>query len=267
MTEGVIKNPPSGFRIIVPSKYVAEECERISLKYETIIPHGFDPHQFNVDNKKAQALHEKIAGDKIMFYCLGGYTELNQLRKGYGELFKVIKIVRKEVGNRFVVYIRTLYPFIIGTMDGVDLTDVVVINPSTYSVSDYEIALEMTACDCYLASSLAEGFCMPALEASYGCGKPVIYPDASPYSDYLYPEVGYPVPMIREKVVKYNLPHISYGYYVRIRYWDIEEFANAMIKVIESPNEACRKGNKAYANRFSWTIYNTYNRFKTYIDL
>ena len=65
----------------------------------------------------------------------------------------------------------------------------------------------MMACDCYLAPSLAEGFYLPALEAAYDCGKPVIYPNTSPYTDYLNQEVGYPIALVDEEIknIKLNL--------------------------------------------------------------
>jgi glycosyltransferase involved in cell wall biosynthesis len=261
ITEGLIKNKINGFRIVVPSKYVAEECERINLNYEAIIPHGFDPIQFNINTVKAQSFHDKIAKDKTLFYCLSGYYHL---RKGYEELFKAIKIVKQQIGNRFVVYITTgqNFPFYKALYD---LKDVLSVNLAPYKLSNQEIALEMSGCDCYLTPSLAEGFYMPALEAAYGCGKPVIYPNVSPYSDYLSEAIGYPVPLVYERIV--NQDHFFYQHSYRMRYWNTDEFADAMISVIENPKEASRKGSKAYANRNEWTIYNTYKNFKNYLNL
>jgi glycosyltransferase involved in cell wall biosynthesis len=265
VTEGLIKNKINGFRIVVPSKYVAEECERINLNYEAIIPHGFDPIQFNINTLKAQSFHDKIAKDKTLFYCLSGYYHL---RKGYEELFNAIKIVKQQIGNRFVVYIRTgqNFPF---SKALYDLKDVLSVNSAPYKLSNQEIALEMSGCDCYLTPSLAEGFYMPALEAAYGCGKPVVYPNASPYSDYLSEAIGYPVPLVHERIVNrddfyFFYPH-QHSY--RMRYWNTDEFADAMISVVENPKEASRKGSKAYANRNEWTIYNTYKNFKNYLNL
>ena len=53
--------------------------------------------------------------------------------------------------------------------------------------------------------------------------------------------------------------------YFRFRYWDIDEFAESMIKVIQNPKEARLKGANAYRRRDAWTIYNTYKHFGDYI--
>jgi glycosyltransferase involved in cell wall biosynthesis len=259
VTEGSIINPPPhGYRILVPSKYVADECERIELDYEAVIPHGFDPVQFDVDSINAKFLHYNLANDKVLFYFLSVY---NQRRKGLNELFQAIRIVKKHVGSRFLVYIRThqsplCYP------TAYEVKDVICVNQNY--ASDNEIALEMAASDCYLVPNLAEGFCMPAMEAAYGSGKPVIYPNTSPYNDYLTPEIGYPVSISSEKVV-YQSRGRLFPHCYRFKYWDIQEFADQMIRVMYDREEASKKGRQAYYRRNNWTIYRTYKNLLRFI--
>lgn len=91
---------------------------------------------------------------------------------------------------------------------------------------------------------------MPSLEAAYGYGKPVIYPDVSPYKDYLNQAIGYPIPTVEEKIERYPI-HFSISFLgtYRIRYWDVEEFAKKMISVSENPAEALSKASNAYKNQ------------------
>ena len=258
VTEGFISKPPTGYRIIVPSRYVAEECERINLKYESIIPHGFDPDQFKIDSEAIRSFKRLMGENKILFYCLGRYN----IRKGLDELFQAVRLVREEIGHKFLVYIRTGMSTDFSSYIK-ELRDVLIINNTIFKASDYEIALEMSACDCYLSPNHAEAFCLPALESAYGCGKPVIYPNVSPFSDYLSADIGYPISLTGERMIK----DLSKPYSYRMRYWDISEFANAMVKVIENPEEAKKKGDIAYKKRDNWTIYETYKNFKHFLTL
>jgi glycosyltransferase involved in cell wall biosynthesis len=264
VSEGlIIKPPPPGFRVIVPSKYVAEECDIIDLKYEGIVPHGFNPNQFTNRISGTLSFRHRIAGDRTLFYCLGGY----HLRKGYEELIKVARIVRQQMGCTFIIYLRLDRPNDLIEKYVDDLRDVLSIEYGAYKLSDRQVALEMMACDCYLIPSLAEGFYMPGLEAAYGCGKPVIYPDVSPYTDYLNSELGYPVPVVSEKIINCHLtPSVPINVPYRMRYWDNRNYAEAMIDIIEKPRHAIRKGIKAYQNRNKWTIYSLYKQFKKYLE-
>jgi glycosyltransferase involved in cell wall biosynthesis len=261
--EGPISNPPSNCTIIVPSKYVAYECEMADLKYDGIIPHGFDPLQFSADrihNLQSNNLQESQQS-KTTFYCLAKYSK----RKGFERLFEAVRKVKNELGeNKFVVYVRTSYPpHFKKLLEGLD--DVVKINDSLSKLPDSVITSEMSQSDCYVVSSLAEGFCLPALEAAFGCGKPVIYPNTSPYTDYLDEEIGYPVSINDEKIVEVHSPEHPMITHFRFKYWDIDEFAKSMIRVIENPKEMKLKGDIAFSRRKDWTIYNKYKRFQEYI--
>jgi glycosyltransferase involved in cell wall biosynthesis len=262
--EGPIINPPSNCTIIVPSKYVAYECELANLHYDGIIPHGFDLLQFRVSplsDKQGNHLQD-FHQTKTIFYCLGKYYK----RKGFERLFEAVRKVKDEIkGNNFLVYLRTSYrSHYKKILQG--LEDVVIID-DTFNVPDSAIVSEMSKCDCYLVSSLAEGFCLPALEAAFGCGKPVIYPDTSPYTDYLDNQIGYPVSIIDEKIAEVPDPEHPMINYFRFKYWDTDEFAKSMIRVIENPTETKLKGAEAYRRRIDWTIYNTYKHLGDYIRI
>jgi len=261
--EGPIINPPSNCTIIVPSKYVAYECEMVDLKYDGIIPHGFDPLQFRMADSPTDIQGESFLNGqptKTIFYCLGTYSK----RRGFERLFEAIRKVKDELKEtNFMVYLRTSYqPHYTKLLQGIE--DVVTINEAS-NLPDCTIASEMSQCDCYLVSSLAEGFCLPALEAAFGCGKAVIYPDTSPYTDYLNEQTGYPVSITNEEITEVSNPMHPMIKYFRFRYWDIDEFAESMIKVIQNPKEARLKGANAYRRRDAWTIYNTYKHFGDYI--
>jgi glycosyltransferase involved in cell wall biosynthesis len=261
--EGPIINPPSNCTIIVPSKYVAHECEMINLRYDGIIPHGFDPLQFTIEADlyvQHKHLRDCSQTKTTIFYCLGKYCK----RKGFERLFEVVRRVKNELkGNNFLVYLRTPYrPHYNKLLQGIE--DVVIIKDAS-GLSDSAIVSEMSQCDCYLVPSLAEGFCLPALEAAFGCGKTVIYPNTSPYTDYLDEQIGYPVSIMNEKITKVSDTGLPLINYFRFKYWDIYEFAKSMIRVIENPKEAKLKGVDAYRRRSAWSIYNTYKGFSDYL--
>ena len=265
-TEGPISNPPTNCHIVIPSKYIAEECERIDLKYDTIIPLGFDPHQFRLDPDKVDKFRKLFPADKTIFYSIATSTARN---KGLAELFAAIRYVKKEIGDKFLVYLRTQRDVcdlnLANQMK--DILDVIYPTFASYNASNYQVALEMMSSDCYLVNSLSEGFCMPAVEAAFGCGKPIIYPNSSPYSDYLSKESGYPVDIMREEVTNSlvdeskEIEPWKFFESFRLRYWDTSQFAEAMIKVILNKQDALRKGKFSYENRDKWSIFSTYKAF------
>jgi glycosyltransferase involved in cell wall biosynthesis len=258
VTEGPIANPPNNCHIIVPSKYVAEECERINLKYETIIPHGFDPHQFRLDSGDVDRFRTIFPLGKTIFYSITTSTARN---KGLEELFKAIRYVKREIGHKFLVNIRTQRDAHLSNQMK-DITDVIYPIFAPFNASSHQIALEMMSSDCYLVHSLSEGFCMPALEAAFGCGKPIIYPNISPYTDYLTEASGYPVDIIQEEIANSPVDEIKdVEESFRLKYWNTNQFAEAMIRVILNKQEAQRKGKFSYENREKWSIFSTYRAF------
>jgi glycosyltransferase involved in cell wall biosynthesis len=270
VTEGPIANPPNNCHIIVPSKYVAEECERINLKYETIIPLGFDPHQFRLDPVNVDRFRTIFPLGKTIFYSIATGTARN---KGLPELFAAIRYVKREIGDKFLVYLRTQKNACLANQmkDIADVTYPIftAFNNGSYApASSHQIALEMMSSDCYLVHSLSEGFCMPALEAAFGCGKPIIYPNISPYTDYLTEASGYPVDIIQEEIANSPVdeeskeiePWVFFESF-RLKYWNTNQFAEAMIRVILNKQEAQRKGKFSYENREKWSIFSTYRAF------
>jgi glycosyltransferase involved in cell wall biosynthesis len=166
---------------------------------------------------------------KTIFYSI---TTGTVRKKGLAELFRAIRYVKREIGPKFLVLLRIQRDaYLFNQMN--DIANVVYPIFTSFNASDYQIALEMTSSDCYLVHSLSEGFCMPAVEAAFGCGKPIIYPNTSPYSDYLGEASGYLVDITRKEIANNHVDKLKeIEECFKLKYWDTNQFAEAMIKVI-----------------------------------
>jgi glycosyltransferase involved in cell wall biosynthesis len=108
-------------------------------------------------------------------------------------------------------------------------------------LSDEEMASLVTGCDCYLSLHRAEGFGLPIAEAMLA-GKPVVATGYGGPADYLSERTGFPVGYRSAEIGEGNEPYPAGGVWAEP---DTEHAAGLMRHVLEHPDDAARRGERA----------------------
>ena len=108
-------------------------------------------------------------------------------------------------------------------------------------LSDGEMTGLLANCDCYVSLHRAEGFGLPLAEAMM-LGRPVVATAYGGPLDYLSERTGYPVDHRLVEIGPGNDPYPAGGLWAEP---DVEHAAELMRHVVEHPDDAARRGERA----------------------
>jgi len=161
---------------VANSCYVRDRLIERGFRVEEVVPHGIVRE--TVENAKnhvsmVERRLKRLHGDKVVFGCLSFWHR----RKGLDLLAEAVRVLRSK-RNDFVVHLVTnsLTPRTLGRVDGLyyDLK---------YGERTREEVLAfLGAIDFLIVPSLAEGFCLPLLEAN-AMGTPAVFCEYPPLTD------------------------------------------------------------------------------------
>lgn len=174
-------------RVLAASEWGGEVLRQSGRGDVDWIPHGLWLDKFKPDNR-ARLLMRRSADAPVESVIEIGCNMSNQARKDWPVAFEAAAILRQHYGNRFRFWahtdalIRHWNLYALAADFGVsDCTDI------TMELSDEQLALRYSACDCTMLPSGGEGFGYPVAE-SMACGTACVVPDYAAAQE-LVPEV------------------------------------------------------------------------------
>lgn len=139
------------------------------------LPHGIDSNKFHAPYNGYETNKQAIGWDDNRIHV--GCVMANQSRKDYPAAFECFAALRAEYGNRFQAWLHTdalLHYWDVralaveyGVGDCIEVT---------IGLSDDQLALRYSACDCCILPSAGEGFGFPIAE-SLSCGTACVVTD------------------------------------------------------------------------------------------
>jgi glycosyltransferase involved in cell wall biosynthesis len=131
------------------------------------LPHGIFPVFSPIKNSR-----ELLGWDKSHIWV--GCVMANQARKDYPAAFEAISALGKHFGNKLYAWIHTdasiAYWNLLALATDYGVADRVII---THNLTDEQLALHYSACNCTILPTGGEGFGYPIVE-SMACGTPCI---------------------------------------------------------------------------------------------
>jgi len=177
---------------IANSKFTQRMLEWIGILPVKTIPHGVNLEAVGKLKPQAEGLKQEIKkrlGVKVLF----GSVVSDHPRKGLKPLAEALKAVTPKLPEAgFCVLTTPKGASHFAGMKRVEFS-------SNFGKLDREEVLSLIGSfDYYLHPALAEGFCLPVLEA-YAFGVPCIYPSYDPITEITQPNVDFPIKTTREE--------------------------------------------------------------------
>jgi len=206
---------------VANSNYTAHWLREAGLQVLGVVHHGIVREQVEVAKKMVHVARknlEKVHGDKVIFGALAFWHK----RKGLDYLAKAIKVL-SEKRKDFVVHLVTNSQTMkyIGSIEGLYVDTVF------GTRSREEILAFLGALDWLIIPSLAEGFCLPLLEAN-AMGTPAIHCLYQPLTEISDVDANIPFPY--DEVV---LEDLGEGFDYEMHRYDPKILAKAMEEAIE----------------------------------
>lgn len=243
---------------IAVSKYVRDKLRNAGFKVIDVIPHGVVKE--DVENaRKMVGTVRKTLEEKFPNRILFGVIAFWHIRKG---LYLLVKAVKKLSSKRkdFIVYLITNTI----TRKYLEGGENLFIDTVFGKRSRAEILAWMGALDYLIIPSLAEGFCLPLLEANV-MGTPVIHADYPPLNEISDSSRNLVFPY--ENVVYEDTGE---GIDFELHYYNPDDLMSMMHKAIdlkkeepEKYEEMCSLNRKIFP-RFS--ALKVYKRFLKYLE-
>jgi glycosyltransferase involved in cell wall biosynthesis len=226
-------------RIFTNSRSGLWYAEQAGLKVMGYYPHAIDPAEV-IAAKQQGKRYKEVYKDK--FLC--GYVGSPIKRKGLDLLFKAAKIVYDKYGDKIIFLIWSLNS---PELNPPDLPNIVFLD--NFGKSQHiEVMNFYYNLDLYVQPSLAEGFCIPLLEAqAMGC--PAVAVRGGPMAELVNEKRGYPFPYLEKRYEDLGLGQDFVMYY-----YDPKDLAAAILAAYENPVELKEKSKKAaeFARKFSY---------------
>jgi len=176
------------------SKFVCKMLREAELNVIDVIPHGVNIEQIRKLHGAPRAQGERFKrklGVKVLF----GTVASDHPRKGLHLLAEAIKQASGELPDAgFYVLTKTK------AVDLFQENPHLAINPIFGKLSRKEVLNLIGTFDYLLHPALAEGFCLPLLEAQ-ALGVPAIYPKYEPLTEIAHPTANFPFPFKTEEYV------------------------------------------------------------------
>jgi glycosyltransferase involved in cell wall biosynthesis len=254
-------------KIVSYSKYGYKELSKFAPPSQlAYIPHGIDTSVFEPSKSPKSILRKKIKShtpippdDSLFLFTTIG-TNYGE-RKCLPLLLRVFSKVCEKFPNAHL-YLHT-NPVVTKIGDGYNLPVLVdmfgisdkvhypEMNPILEQFEESEIALALQSSDCYVTTSMGEGFGIPLLEAA-SCGIPIIAPDNSSQSE-LTEDHGIVYECVpEEEYVHYHTgtPYLSY-----YRVPSASSLYSAMVEMIkmkDSDRKALGEKGRMFSLEYDW---------------
>lgn len=220
-----------------------------------IIPHGIDPHIFKplaVSNRPVLLSHlsDTVSSTLVPFVFLhiGAMTS----NKGISNIVKAFLNIGSRFENAYLILKghKDLYPSnqLLDSVMSEQPTNEPCIKRILYLDQDLtteQLAQLYNVADCYITPYIAEGFNIPALEAS-ACGVPVIATAHGPTDEFLVPDCSISIP---SKIMEQD------QHKRKILVYDNNDLVKAMVNVLTNPRLqkiALTLGTPKTHKSFSW---------------
>ena len=241
----------------VPSKYVKECYVRSGVPEDRVqvVPNGVDVETFNPSAKPYPLKTKKL----FKFLFVGGTIGrkgIDVLLDTYIRNFKAsddVCLVIKDMGGKSFYQGQTAAESITQLQAHPDTPEIEYID---HELTNDEMAGLYTACDCLVHPYRGEGFGMPIAEAM-ASGLPVIVTNHGAALDFCNQNNAYLVDakevMLKEKTIG-HIPTVDHPWWAEP---DPVSLVNLMMEVLENPDKAKRKAEKAYKTileSFTWDV-------------
>jgi len=177
------------FRLVAVSNFVKDMLAEVGITVMDVIPHGIDINKVKEVSRMAKGMKEEIKSE-LGVEVLYGTICSDHRRKGLDRLRDALQIATEELPEAgFYILTKPKGASLIGKLKHVKVD-------TNYGMLEREEVLTlMGSFDFYLCSSLAEGFCLPLIEAN-AFGIPAIYPEYPPLTEVAPPELNFPFPIL-----------------------------------------------------------------------
>lgn len=227
------------------SEFVRRMVENAGIRVLGVVYHGVDfqyVSQFAVQPGPKQ--------DGVVF----GTVASNLSRKG---LKKLSEVAGRVPEARFKVISTPKAEALFEGLKNVEF------DPRFGKLERDELLTEIAKFDFYLCTSHSEGFCLPVLEAM-ALGKPVIYPDFKPISEFAGIPANFPVPVTGTEIKK-QVDNLASGIHFLFHYYDLDRMERAVREAMEmrvQKLEEYQLRSKQVMDRArEFDIFRTYQRF------
>lgn len=198
---------------IANSSFTERMLLRIGVEVKKVVPHGVNLQLIKHIMREKRKIKEELK-KKLNAKVVYGTVASELPRKGLNKLAEAIRIIEDKIEDAKFYIITTSR----GKAYFTGLKNVYVSATFGKHTRD-EILRIIASFDYYICSSLAEGFCLPVLEAQ-ALGVPVIYPDYDPLNEITHPTANFPIPVIGEEYRSQD-----YGILFLLRDYDPAELA------------------------------------------
>lgn len=149
------------------------------IRVDGVIHHGVDTDIYYPDEEARNQWRYRLGCSESTF--LFTTVGVNMFRKGYDSLLKSWKIFRERHKNSLLYMHTQPYSGYMGwnlpeLIDILGVGDSVILPEKGTILSEKEMNALYNGCDCFILTSMGEGFGLPLIEAG-ACRKPIIYTD------------------------------------------------------------------------------------------
>ena len=212
-------------KYIANSRYTASRLEKVGIKADAIVYHGVNIDEIEAvkrDLVLTRGIARKAVEEKVGKGVIFGVIASSHRRKGLDLFINVINKVReKRPEAKFYILstdqAKLMYQGVNGAF----------VDSRFGKLTRTEVYALINAFDFYVQPSLAEGFCLPVLEAM-AFGKPCIHVAYEPITEFSDKSFNIMVDYVD---VKYNT--FAEGIEYELHYYNIDDFANAIIDAVE----------------------------------
>ena len=243
---------------VANSRYTARNLSMYGLQVIDIVYHGVNFNTINAVKPRKQH-YRKYIESKLGQGVIYGIVASNHPRKGLKEFSGVVaQVVEKCDECKF--YILST-PGATGYFSNIKN---VYVDPRFGKLMYEEVLGLIAAFDYYVQPSLAEGFCLPVLEAN-ALGVPAIHLEYEPITEYSRSDFNF--------YVKYNsivYDDLNEGIYYEMHYYEPSDFIDTILYtydiIVNKKDEYRERSVKAVENAKNYSVDKLYPRLLEILD-
>jgi len=236
---------------IANSQFTKQMLEQANIRVSEVIPHGINLDQTKQTSKQAKKLKERLKS-RLGAETIFGTIASDHPRKALPLLAEATKLAEPQLKDTHLIILTTFK----GAARFKALKNA---TPRTdYGKLTREEVLTLTASFDYLIQpSMAEGFCLPILEAQ-ALGVPIIHPDYAPLTEISHPEANLTI-----EIYDYEYKDFGNGILYRCSHYSPQTLAKKMIeahslktqdiKTYKKMSQALKRHAKKYSHTKTYT--------------